>query len=527
MSYEFKRDFYNLVVDSIKSSSVTFLLGTRKCGKTVCLHQIEENMVHSKYIDFKIITGMDKQIDEFRNILESISHNENTIYLLDEITYVENAEARICEIANALTESDNQNTKIVFTGSQSVALNTWADRAFAGNAGKISVDFLTYSEFLRYKGLKEHTPDTYNQFLYEVADFYKFRSIEDYLRGCMEETIISNAKASNCIFDNDCDLIQDKVDLLINICYQTMFTLHNNVTSDTFFKSDKLKDTIIGTFHETCKKIGNDSIASKIENSFIGGYSNIKSQDLDTLKQAFVFLKKCGLISITPIARELDSVPDVYRCMKLEKGDIDCKKDLFKKFNITINHPMFYVQILKDVLKEDMPTQLSGMLLGSIVECHARGLLPDGFEYKTNIDKNGIETECEVDYVNLTNNLAVEFTISAKHNKNFEILPDHIKNICLTRNNNEFHNGIHYVDYCSYLFELSKSKYVSHNIGIDYKPPAPQISDKTASVINKIADTVKKTGDNISKTIAGEKIRIQHSFERITKRIKHNWEINK
>ena len=47
--------------------------------------------------------------------------------------------------------------------------------------------------------------------------------------------MVSNSKASNCIFDNECDFIRDKVDLLVNICYQTMFTPHNNVTSNTFF----------------------------------------------------------------------------------------------------------------------------------------------------------------------------------------------------------------------------------------------------------------------------------------------------
>ncbi len=457
MSYTFRRDFYNLTTDSIKENSVTFLLGTRKCGKTVCLHQVEESLENTKYIDFKIVSDPDEQIDIFRGIIGSIKDNKDEVYLLDEITYVEDAEAKICEIAGAFTELNNTNTKLVFTGSQSVALNAWADRAFAGNAGKISVDFLTYSEFLRYKGLTEHTPETYNQFLYEVADFYKFKSLEDYLKGCIEETIVSNAKASNCIFDNECDLIQDNVDLLISICCQTMFTLYNNEPKGTNINNDTLGDTIIGSFHEACRKIENESIAIKIEDSFIGGYNSIKSQDLSTLKQAFVFLKKSGLISITPIARDLEVVPDAYRCMRLDKSDIDCKKDLFKKFNITVNHPMLYVQILKDVLKEDMPAQLSGMLLGSIVECHARGLLPDGFEYKTTIDNNGIETECGIDYVNLTKNLAVELTIGVNHNEFFEILPDYMKHICLTRNKNMILNGVQFVDYCSYLFELSQN----------------------------------------------------------------------
>lgn len=254
-----------------------------------------------------------------------------------------------------------------------------------------------------------------------------------------------------------------------------------------------MRDTIIGTFHETCRKLGNESIASKIENSFIGAYNNIKSQDLSTLKQAFVFLKKCGLISITPIARELDAVPNVYRSMKLDKSDIDCKKDLFKKFNITIDYTMFYVQILKDVLKEDMPPQLSGTLLGSIVECHARGLLPDGFEYKTTINKNGIETECEIDYINLFNNISVEFLIGVSHNKYFEILPDYMKNVCLTRNENKIFNGIEFVDYCSYLFSLSQKRYLSLNAAEENCVKQQENSVQVAAVI---------TGEAITKTVS-------------------------
>ena len=144
-------------------------------------------------------------------------------------------------------------------------MNAWANRAFAGNVGKVKVDFLTYSEFLSYKNITEVSPATYNQFLYEAADFYNFSSLEDYIEGCLEETITSNANAANYIFDNECDLIKDNPKLLINICYQTMFTLHNHVSVNTFFKNDKLKDTIIGTFHEVCRKIGYKTVAEKIE----------------------------------------------------------------------------------------------------------------------------------------------------------------------------------------------------------------------------------------------------------------------
>ena len=462
MKYEFRRDFYNLVMESIENNSVTFLIGTRKCGKTVCLGQIHETLSNSSYIDLKKSASFEEKMNKFYKILDAIQADEEHVFLLDEITYMPDAEARICEIANELTMANNKNTKIVFTGSQSVALNAWANRAFAGNVGKVKVDFLTYSEFLRYKNITEVSPATYNRFLYEAADFYNFSSLEDYIEGCLEETIISNANAANYIFDNECDLIKDNPKLLINICYQTMFTLHNQVSANTFFKNDKLKETIIGTFHEVCRKIGNKTVAEKIEKSFVGGYNNIKSQDLRTLKQAFVFLKQCGLITITPIARDMENVPNVYRGMCLDDSDIDCKRDLFRKFGVTINYPMFYVQMLKDVLQEDMPECLPGSILGSIVECHARGLLPAGFELHP-ISDGEDEVEKEIDYVNLSDGIATELTISEKHKLYFDILPEYIDCICLTKNENSEKNDVRYIDYCSYLFDLSNKRYMSRN----------------------------------------------------------------
>lgn len=262
------------------------------------------------------------------------------------------------------------------------------------------MDFFTYSEFLRYKGLEGATPDTYERFLFEAADFHNFKSLREYLTGCIEETIISNEKTSHMLFDNDCDLIKDKVDLLVNICYQTLFTICSSVEEKAFFEDNKSKDTIPARFHEACKKIDNEAAMSKIESSFIESYNDIQSHDLATLNQAFVFLKQCGLLTITSIAHDLKEVPDAYRSISLDESDVNSKTDIFEKFNITINHPMLYMQILKEVLKEvlkeDMPLEMPNALLSSIVECHVRGLLPEGFEYRTIEPENGNEREYKI-----------------------------------------------------------------------------------------------------------------------------------
>lgn len=36
--YTFKRSFYYEAEKAINDSSISFILGTKKCGKTVCMH---------------------------------------------------------------------------------------------------------------------------------------------------------------------------------------------------------------------------------------------------------------------------------------------------------------------------------------------------------------------------------------------------------------------------------------------------------------------------------------------------------
>lgn len=427
MRYPFKRNFYYKIESAIATSCVCFLLGPRKCGKTVALKQLEHEM-GATYINFKTISEKDSS-NVFDSIISSMKNDEKHIFLLDEITYAFHPEREINKIAIQLAENSCKKTKVVFTGSQSVALETWANRAFCGNAAIIRTDFLNYNEWLRYENIYNSSESSYLQFLLEVDKFYGFLSLEDYLRGCLEETIISNNKTDNIIMGNDVYLID--VDTLIDICYATLFTLHNHVSVHKFASNNKLNDSIRYYFKDVCNQIGIEEIGNRIADSFIGKYNDFRSKELNTLKQSFLFLQRCGLITITPISDSVETIPNVNKDLSLLEPQINYKDELFNKFNVCIKYPMFYVAILKDILKESFPNEIPTALLGSIVECHVRGLLSENssFEYE---DIYGHE----VDYVNVQERLAIEMTVSNKRSNefNFNLLPDDYKQIVLTKN---------------------------------------------------------------------------------------------
>lgn len=452
IGYPFIRELYYDIEKAMKKSAIAFLLGPRKCGKTVALKQLERNKENTEYYNFKAMS-QEESMNLFDEIKESMEKDEVKIFLLDEITYAYHPEREINEVSIQLSERPCHNTKIVFTGSQSVALESWANRAFCGNASIVRADFLNYNEWLSYKGLSESTEESYNQFLYEIDEFYGFVSIEDYLRGCLEETIISNHKTDNVILGNDIYLLD--VESLLDICYATLFTLHNHVNSHGFSKSDKLSDTIRFYFREVSRQLGSANIGERINASFIGRYNDFRTKDVDTLKQAFLFLYKTGLITITPVSDSVENIPNIYKDLASSDSKINYKDELFRSYNVCIKYPMFYMAILKDILGEHLPKQLPTALLGSIVECHVRGLMTERtfFEYKDDMGH-------EIDYVDVAGGNALEITVSNKRSNemNFQYLPDDYQKIILTKDILKQSGDKSYIPYHIFIRNISKNR---------------------------------------------------------------------
>ena len=101
--YPFKRFFYYDMEKAMEKSNVVFLLGPRKCGKTVALLQFEKNRDNVKYYNFKTLS-QDESMDLFDAIKSAMKEDKDAIFLLDEITYAYRPEKKINEISIQLSE---------------------------------------------------------------------------------------------------------------------------------------------------------------------------------------------------------------------------------------------------------------------------------------------------------------------------------------------------------------------------------------------------------------------------------------
>ena len=412
-SYAFKRNFYYDVEKAIVKSSVTFLLGPKGCGKTVCLKQLRDSFSPRDdfeevvYIDAKTdLASADEKSSFIDGVTKSVYNNEKKLFLIDETTYLEQPDIAINCVEGAFTSLRNTNTKMVFAGNPSGALECWGHRAFAGDAVFIRPDFISYPEWLDFMGITEVSEKTYLQFIFWNREFYSdFHGTQEYLQSCLDEAAVSNQRAAEMILNNDCDgLTADK---LLDVLYAAL--------------GDKLSER----------------------------YNNYQNMSAHELRQALKFLKGCGLITVTYISSSFDTKPYVVQDFLSGACDFD-KSEILGNLKISIKHPMFYVDILKNILKD----RLSEYPLESIAEAHIRGLLPDMgcFEYR---DEQGNK----IDYVRKNARQAIEFSFSDKEvSPHFDALPNGYEKTLLTKCAEGRQGDVKCVPYYRFIFELSERK---------------------------------------------------------------------
>ena len=66
-------------------------------------------------------------------------------------------------------------------------------------------------------------------------------------------------------------------------------------------------------------------------------------------------MHRIGLITITPVSDSIESIPNIRRDLSISDSRINYKDELFKSYNVCIKYPMFYMAILKEILKENLP----------------------------------------------------------------------------------------------------------------------------------------------------------------------------
>lgn len=185
------RDFYD-------SDLIKILVGIRRCGKSVILEQIMQELKernidenHIIYVNFEFIEFEDltdyKELNKY--IKERIKDDKLYYLFFDEIQNVENFE----KVVNSLRAS--KKVSIFITGSNSRLLSEELSTVLSGRYVSFKINPLSYKEVLELLGTKNSTEEIFENYmkwgsLPNRFEFKKEEAIKNYLYGVFDSIIL-------------------------------------------------------------------------------------------------------------------------------------------------------------------------------------------------------------------------------------------------------------------------------------------------------------------------------------------------
>jgi len=181
------------------SDLVKILVGIRRCGKSVILNQIMEELrqknvdeTHIIHINFEFIEY--EELQDYKKLNEYIKSkikDENIYYIfLDEIQNVENFE----KVVNSLRAS-LKNVSIFITGSNSKLLSDELSTVLSGRYVSFNISPLNYREYVELTGKNPNDENTFWDFvkwggLPNRTQFVEESNIKDYLHSVFDSIIL-------------------------------------------------------------------------------------------------------------------------------------------------------------------------------------------------------------------------------------------------------------------------------------------------------------------------------------------------
>ena len=194
-----KRELYLSKIRGFYDSNlVKILVGIRRCGKSVILNQIIDEIKqknvddeHIIYINFEFIEYEELQDYKKLNkyIKEKVKDKKMYYIFLDEIQNVENFE----KVINSLRAS--LNVSIFITGSNSKLLSDEISTVLSGRYVSFYINPLSYREYVELTGKDAYEEETFWDFakwggLPNRVEFTEENNVKDYLHSVFDSIIL-------------------------------------------------------------------------------------------------------------------------------------------------------------------------------------------------------------------------------------------------------------------------------------------------------------------------------------------------
>ncbi len=194
-----KRELYlNRIRDFYNSDLIKILVGIRRCGKSVILEQIMEELKingvdeqHIIYVNFEFIEF--EELTDYKKLNTYVKERikDDSIYYLffDEIQNVENFE----KVINSLRAS--KKVSIFITGSNSRLLSEELSTILSGRYVSFRINPLSYKEVLELRGMENSTDEVFDDYMKwgSLPNRFEFKNeeaVKNYLYGVFDSIIL-------------------------------------------------------------------------------------------------------------------------------------------------------------------------------------------------------------------------------------------------------------------------------------------------------------------------------------------------
>lgn len=158
-----QRKLYKMLVARIHEPEIVVITGMRRVGKTTLLKMLYDGLENENKAFLDLENPLDQDIFEekdFNNIWANlkgygIKTNENATIFIDE------AQAKPDVIMAIKYLYDHYGTKFYITGSSSFYLRNLFPESLAGRKIIHEMRQLDFDEFLQFKGIERHSPETF------------------------------------------------------------------------------------------------------------------------------------------------------------------------------------------------------------------------------------------------------------------------------------------------------------------------------------------------------------------------------
>ena len=419
-----KRLMFQRLMNFVETDSqhhIALLSGIRRTGKTTLLKQVGD-----EFEDRVIYIDLSKTEHSLESLQNSFLDTTNKLFLLDEITYLDDYESIVQELYNVCAE---RNHKVIITGSSSSHLLKLGSTKLGARCRFFRLPLLTFVEYL--------------YFTEKIVNYSDYNSVtEEHFKSYLTLEGIEGTPAHNLALVFDSDYLSALYEE-VNISNQRSKIRGASVD----LKPDDLRDLIQILAYKLSEAQGYNST------SILESLSVIPGMTVQDVSRIMSFMLRSGMASVehykASALQETASYSDILYILESATTQRDLDKVL-KNSSICLVSPLYYSFIGSEIFKVmgvDRNLLGKGVLYGKMLEVYVRGALAlYGHNSILNTTKINFDGHGEVDIFDAHNRILCE--ISSRDKKDDEIsvykyYPQHdFVRICTSKEKDIYHTRL-------------------------------------------------------------------------------------